>query len=425
MSKELTVTVIGLGKIGLPLACQLASSGIKVYGFDNSERVLKNIELELDDGLEPGLFEKLKSNLKTKDLELRRSLGDSIAASTHIIVAIPLYVDSAGVTNFFNLDQLTAQIGTQIRSGQTIIYETTLPIGTTRNRLLNILEKESGLVGGIDFYLAYSPERVSTGSFFRDMSYYPKLVGGLGARDAIEARVLYEAGIEFEDRPDLMETNGVWTLDSCEAAEFAKLAETTFRDVNIALANTFSSHADQLGIDFEAIRKACNSQPYSMIHQPGISVGGHCIPVYPRMYLETHPSAELVRTARSINEAMPAYAVRKLKSKLGTLEGKKVLISGLSYRTGVKEAAFSGAVSIYNECLIEGASVAIVDELFSSKEIESMGFISKGSTFDAMLINSGSRSFQLGQIERLRTGAQIVDGRRVLQPGDFPRLTYL
>ena len=115
--------------------------------------------------------------------------------------------------------------------------------------------------------------------------------------------------MEFDDRPDLPDGNGVWDLGSAEAAELAKLAETTYRDVNIGLANQFAKFAAAHGIDVYSVIKASNSQPYSHIHLPGIAVGGHCIPVYPRLYLHTDPDATIVRAAREANMTMPDYTL--------------------------------------------------------------------------------------------------------------------
>ncbi len=178
-------------------------------------------------------------------------------------------------------------------------YETTLPVGTTRDRWKPMLEKGSGLVEGTDFHLVFSPERVLTGRVFADLRKYPKLIGGLSAAGAARATEFYEAVLDFDERPDLARANGVWDLGSAEAAELAKLAETTYRDVNIGLANQFARFAATAGIDVYQVIEASNSQPYSHIHQPGIAVGGHCIPVYPRLYLWNDPEATVVRAARA------------------------------------------------------------------------------------------------------------------------------
>src|SRR5690625_5505074 len=123
----------------------------------------------------------------------------------------------------------------------------------------------------------------------------------------------------------------------------AKLAETTYRDVNIALANQFGTFAATHGIDVHQVIAAANSQPYSHIHRPGIAVGGHCIPVYPRLYLSTDPNATTVRTARTLNASVPAHLVERAANLLGELNGLKAVALGASYRPGDKETASSGA----------------------------------------------------------------------------------
>ena len=150
---------------------------------------------------------------------------------------------------------------------------------------------------------------------------------------------------------DLGQPNGVWDLGTCEAAELAKLAETTYRDINIAFANELAKFSDTAGIDVGKVIEACNSQPYSQIHQPGIAVGGHCIPVYPHFYLSEDGTARLPAAARLVNDDMPAYAVQRLADHVGSLAGRRVAVLGASYRGGVKETAFSGVFGVVDDLL--------------------------------------------------------------------------
>ena len=205
-----------------------------------------------------------------------------------------------------------------------------------------MLQAGSGLTTGRDFAVVFSPERVLTGRVFADLRRYPKLVGGIDAESARGGVKFYESVLDFDERDDLPRANGVWDLGSSEAAELAKLAETTYRDVNIGLANQFARYAQTLDVDITSVIDACNTQPYSHIHQPGIAVGGHCIPVYPRIYLWNDPAATVVRSAREANAAMPEYAIDLLATAYGDLAGASVLVLGAAYRGGVKETAFSG-----------------------------------------------------------------------------------
>ena len=169
-----------------------------------------------------------------------------------------------------------------------------------------MIEEISGLKEGRDFHLVFSPERVLSGRVFADLRRYPKLVGGLNESGTAAGIALYEQLLDFDERADLPRGNGVWDMGSAEAAELAKLAETTYRDVNIALVNQFAIFADRAGIDIYTVIEACNSQPYSHLHRPGIAVGGHCIPVYPRLYLSSDPDADVVSTARCLSMSFPS-----------------------------------------------------------------------------------------------------------------------
>jgi nucleotide sugar dehydrogenase len=246
------------------------------------------------------------------------------------------------------MDQATALIGSNLKKGSLICYETTLPIGTTRTRFVPSLEKQSGLKAGIDFNVVFSPERVFTGRIFEDLRRYPKIVGGITQECTNKGVNFYSQVLDFYVRDDLTKPNGVWAVESSESAEFVKLAETTYRDVNIALANQFAMYADKIGVDVYEVIESSNSQKYSYIHQPGISVGGHCIPIYPQFYLWSDPDASIVRKARETNSQMPKYFINEILKSFDTLKNLKVLILGISYRANVKEIAFSGAIELKN-----------------------------------------------------------------------------
>ena len=169
--------------------------------------------------------------------------ADAVPGADAVVLVVPLFVDGEASPTSAGWTPRRTRSAEHLPPGTLVSYETTLPVGTTRSRWKPMLEEESGLVEGTDFHLVFSPERVLTGRVFADLRKYPKLVGGLsdeGARRAIE---FYEQVLDFDDRPDLERGNGVWDLGSAEAAEMAKLAETTYRDVNIGLANQFARFA--------------------------------------------------------------------------------------------------------------------------------------------------------------------------------------
>lgn len=418
----MTVTVVGLGKIGLPLAVQYARSGERVIGADVSQRVvdLVNAGSEPFPG-EADLDVFLKDVVSRGLLRATTETSAAVAESDTVVVIVPLFVDENDQPDFGWMDSATADIGRGLRAGTLVLYETTLPVGTTRDRWKPRLEEVSGLTEGADFHVAFSPERVLTGRVFADLRKYPKLVGGLSEAGTKQAVAFYERVLQFDDRPDLPRGNGVWEMSSAEAAEMAKLAETTYRDVNIGLANQFAKFADRSGINVYEVIEASNSQPYSHVHQPGISVGGHCIPVYPRLYLSSDPKATVVTAARSANAEMPRYCLELAKEAYGDLQGACVAILGAAYRGSVKEVAFSGAFPLVALFRDEGAIVSVHDPLYTNTELEALGFDphALGTPVDIVVIQADHPQYAHLEPSDL-PGAQIViNGRAAIEPNSL------
>lgn len=405
------IAVVAMGKIGLPLAVQFADRGHEVVGVDVNEETVRLI----NEATEPfpgeaQLQDKLIELVGAGKLRATTSYAEAIPAADAIVVVVPLFVnDETWEPDFAWMDAATASLAEHLTPGTLISYETTLPVGTTRGRWKPMIEEISGLVEGQDFHLVFSPERVLTGRVFADLRRYPKLVGGLSETGTKAAIEFYESVLTFDERSDLPRANGVWDMGSAEAAEMAKLAETTYRDVNIGLANQFAVFADAAGIDVQRVIDACNSQPYSHIHRPGIAVGGHCIPVYPRLYLSTDPDASIVRTARQYNAGMPEYVVGRVESLLGDLTGQKVAVLGASYRGGVKETAFSGIFATVAALEARGAQVKVHDPMYSDEELAAFGW----------------QAYHLGE----ETSAAIVQADhaqyKTVTPGDFPGIKVL
>jgi nucleotide sugar dehydrogenase len=267
---------------------------------------------------------------------------------------------------------------------------------------------------------------VFTGRVFADLGRYPKLVGGIDTASAGRGVAFYEAVLDFDDRPDLARPNGVWDLGSAEAAELAKLAETTYRDVNIGLANQFARYADRIGVDVTKVIEACNTQPYSHIHQPGIAVGGHCIPIYPRMYLWNDPAATVVRAAREANAAMPEYAVSLLAGAYGDLTGAGVLVLGAAYRGGAKETAFSGVFPTVDALRRRGARPYVTDPLYTADELRSLDLPPyEGEPVSAAVVQADHAEYRSLGAADLPGVRVLVDGRRVTDPARWPAVRRL
>lgn len=412
------IAVVALGKIGLPLAVQFAEKGHSVVGCDvNSHTVeLVNTGVEPFPG-ETFLQEKLSMVVSAGRLRATTDTASAVADAEAVVIVVPLFVDAEGVPDFGWMDAATRDVAKGLKKGTLVSYETTLPVGTTRNRFAQMLEDGSGLKAGTDFHLAFSPERVFTGRVFADLRRYPKLVGGLTEACGIAAEKFYAAVLDFDERTDLARPNGVWNLGTPEASEMAKLAETTYRDVNIGLANQFALFAQDNGIDVYAVIEACNSQPFSHIHTPGIAVGGHCIPIYPRMYLWNDPAATVVRAAREANAEMPVRAVARLEAEFGSVKGKKVVVLGAAYRGGVKETAFSGVFPTVNELKRLGATVAVHDPMYTDDELRHEGFepFHFGETADAAILQADHAEYANLTEKQLPGVSVILDGRNMIK----------
>ena len=354
------VAVVGAGKMGLPLCVQFASHGWSVVAVDISDAVVASInEGRSHVTEEPGLAEGVTAAHVAGRL---RATTDAAAAAREtdvIVLIVPVMLDDDQQPDYRYMDAAVASIAPGVHAGSTVIFETTLPVGDTRHRFAPRLEEATGLRADIDFFVAFSPERLYSGAALRNLATYPKLVGGLGRASGDRAAAFYASVLDAE----------VVLMSSAEAAEFSKLADTTYRDVNIALANEFAAYADRVGVDIQEVIAAANSQPYSHIHQPGIGVGGHCIPVYPHFLLSRAPEMELVALSRQVNDGQVDAAVRALEEGIGALDGVEVLVLGLTYRDGVKEMAYSRAIPLMERLAGAGAVVWAYDPLLSDDEI--------------------------------------------------------
>jgi len=402
---------VALGKMGLPLATYIARAGHDVVGCDiDAGAVALIAEGRSPFPGEAGLEEALADVVAQGRLRASTDTAAAVAEGPDLVIAVPpLYVDEHARPDWHNIDAVCAAIGDGLRAGTTVSLETTVPVGTTRERVAPALEAASGLRAGADFHVVFSPERVSSGRVFRDLDAYPKIIGGLDPTGELHAAALYE---QFVDE--------VLAMGSAEAAELVKLAETTYRDLNIAYANELARYADTLGLDVGRVIDAANSQPYSHVHRPGVAVGGHCIPVYPHFLLAGDPGARLARAGREINSAMPAYAIDLLAGEIGELRGRTILILGVAYRGGVKEHAFSGAAALRDELHARGARALASDPMYSGADLAAAGYEAwAGEPVDGVIVQTDHREYATLDPGDIGGATVVVDGRGVLDRDAF------
>lgn len=411
---KLTISVFGLGKMGLPLALVFAERGAKVIGVDANINVVESLNKGVNTiPFEPGVEDMLRNSLNAGRFVATTNGVWATSQSDLIVVLVPVYASRAGI-DLSNMKSAMESIGKGLRRGSIIVTETTLPPGTTES-FIPMLERLSNLRAGKDFGLAHAPERTMSGRVVKDITEsYPKILGAIN-RETLEPLIgIYRT----------INTKGVIPLSSIKAAEAVKVFEGVYRDVNIALANELALISEELGLNVNEIIDSANSQPYSHIHRPGAGVGGHCIPVYPWFLIHSFPElAKIIRLSREINELMPIHMVelilRALNAAGRSLKGSRVIVLGLSYRGGVKEHLNSPSIPLIEQLLSWEANVEVFDPYYSNTEIEKMGLKPFNGSFDgadALVVMTDHSEFKKLDLEGIRKHMRtpvIVDGRYI------------
>lgn len=407
--------VVGAGKMGLPLAVQFARHGWHVTAVD----VNRDVVAAINEGRsrvteEPGLVEGVAEAHAAGRLEATVDATAAMRGADVAVLIVPVMLDDAQQPSYRFIDANFDAIAAGLHPGMTVIFETTLPVGDTRGRFTPRLEAASGLHRERDLFVAFSPERLYSGAVFANLATYPKLVGGIGAESTHRAAAFYDSVLDAE----------IVAMSSAEAAEFSKLADTTYRDVNIALASEFARYADRVGVDIQEVIAAANSQPYSHIHQPGIGVGGHCIPVYPHLMLSRAPDLEIVALSRRVNDAQVSIAVKTIEALLGKLDDMPVLVLGMTYREGVNELAYSRALPLIERLSFHGANVAAYDPLLSPAEISRCCATAykwgDGGGFRAIVTQTADPLWRSIDFSLFPELAVLLDGRNSMRDVELP-----
>lgn len=404
----MNVAVVGIGRVGLPLAAKIASMGHQVFGCDINAELVEQVnrgENPIPD--EAGLGDLLAQVVDAGTLKATTDTAGAVSESAVVLFAVAVDVDDEGRADLGALKAAAGDVAKGMKPGTLCIFDTTLPIGTTRNVLAPLLEA-GGLTLGRDFSVAFSPERLLMGRVIEDLTKYPKVVGGVDERGGERAAAFYREVFGGD----------VIMLANAETAELSKLAEGVYRDLNIALANELAMVADQHGIDISEVIRAANSQPFCHIHVPGTGVGGHCIPVYPRFLIEGDGPSELAALGRRVNDAMPGYAAERVEALLGGLGGKRVLIMGLTFRPNVAVTPHTNAVDLLREFAARGAVVEGHDALLSEAGVRALGFEAASEPlegYDAVVVHANHREY--AGLEWRRIAPLLVDARNALDRG--------
>lgn len=420
---EVPVAVYGLGKIGLPLAVAYATAAPAVIGVDVDESVVRAVNRgDCPFDHEPGLPAAL-ARVVAEDALCATTDADAAAAAAAVhVVIVPTTLDANGDVDLSALREAVRTIGASLDRGDIVVIESTVPPGTCRDTVVPLLEAESGLGPG-EFGVAFCPERTSSGRALRDIRRsYPKVVGGTDDESTRVAALLYGE----------ITANEVIEVPDSTTAECVKLFEGVYRDVNIALANELARLGEDLGVDVREAITAANTQPYCDLHDPGVGVGGHCIPYYPYFLIDRAPGdASLLRAARGVNDDMPRFAVQRLlelfRDRGVEPAGATVLVLGLTYRPGIPETRESPAFPIIDALARRGVEVLAADPvvegpLDSGVTLVPTDRITEASP-DGVVLVTAHDEFE-GIDWTAFEDLVVVDGRDALSIDDADHLVY-
>jgi UDP-N-acetyl-D-mannosaminuronic acid dehydrogenase len=406
------LAVIGLGYVGLPVACKFAEAGFDLVGVELNRDRLVDIQTGTlpFSGHEPGLAELLSAVIASRKFSATsdyRSLTDRDV----ILICVETPVDDANIPQYQALRSALTELGPVLKSGALVVIESTLAPGTMQNLVLPLLERYSGSKVNEGFYLGVCPERVMPGKLLANLTSVPRVVGGMTPETADTIVLLYRAVVGAElDRTD------------CITAELVKTVENAYRDVQIAFANEIALICEAIGGDVWAVRNLVNKSPGRQMLLPGAGVGGHCIPKDPWLLAyavhDKNVALKLIPAARSVNNFMPEKVLGLVQEALAArclgLSGAKILILGYAYLEESDDTRNSPSESLVKR-LIELGAVPVIHDPFV--RIYRGTLVEMASGCDAVVLMVRHQEYRRMDLQMLRNSLRtpiLVDGRGFL-----------
>jgi nucleotide sugar dehydrogenase len=427
-SGEYIISVYGLGHVGAPIASAWLRSGITVIGIDKSAKVLENTRKGVTHIPEPMVNETFTSSLNNNKLLV---YDDPIQASRDSklkMICVPVLIRK-NKADLSAVKEVALAIGNGLKRNDIVSVHPSVPPGTTEKFLIPLLEKSSGMKATSDFFVIYNPERIYEGRAIFDIEE--------GHPGIVSSNDIYSLDLA-EKLFGLIYRKGIVRILGIKTAEAEKLFEGVYRDVNIALANELAKLSDRLNIDFWEAKKAANSQNFCHIHDPGIGVGGACIPIYPQFILDVAArnkiNCRITKTARTINNDMPMYSLNnalKMLPRKGVTRSK-ITILGLAFRGGVSDTRLSPTYEIVKELTKLKIKDVIVhdplvkeDSLISKhRNVELVNNLDYAVTNRDLIILATNHQEYLMLNTSITGQTPIYDGRGYLNPGNFEKNLY-
>ncbi len=408
------VAVVGLGYVGLPLAVRIAQVGLRTRGIDINERRVDLINQGISD-IGDVSSESLAAVVSTETLSAHTEF-DVIAQSDAVIICVPTPLNKTRDPDISFIVKATEAVAKHMKAGQLFVLESTTYPGFTREVLGPMLEQASALQAGVDFHVAFSPERIDPGNETYGVRNTTKIVGAMTPAGNAAVQALYETFIDT--------VRGVGSPDT---AEMVKLLENTFRAVNIGLVNELAVMCHKLGLDVWEVIDAAATKPFGfMPFYPGPGLGGHCIPIDP-LYLSwklrsLNYNARFIELADTINTAMPGHVVNLVQDALNdrakALKGSKLIILGVAYKRDIDDYRESPAINIIDGLEEKGAHVDFYDPHVDSfieegKAHKGIANLDAIGDYDAAIITTAHTAFDYADI--LERSQLVVDTRNALK----------
>jgi UDP-N-acetyl-D-mannosaminuronic acid dehydrogenase len=368
-----SVAVIGAGYVGLPLCLHLAKAGLEVTAVDVDERVVCDINERRAKIEEKEDFE---TYFQDPDVHHHLRAQATPCAADAFVIAVPTPVNLGDHSpDLRAVVAATESIVPFLRRGNLVVVESTIPPLTTRDVVGPILER-SGLRVGADLLLAHCPERILPGNIMAEAVYNARVVGGVDEASTARAAELFGTFVK-----------GKLLLTDDKTAEFVKLIENSYRDVNVAFANQAAVLCEELGIDAHKAIELANHHPRVDILMPGIGVGGHCIPVDPWFLIAAKPEhAGLLRAARTVNDLMPRRTADRILRAVAGLPSPRVVCLGATYKPNVKDLRESPAIEVFALLQAAGVQAELYDPLLPEYHCDSVIAVARGADALAILV---------------------------------------
>ncbi|MFA6553687.1 MAG: nucleotide sugar dehydrogenase [Patescibacteria group bacterium] len=359
------ITIVGIGYVGLPLACLCGEKGYRTFGIGKDRKKVHAIQK----GINPISGDAELDGWVAKKSFTATTTFDPIKKSDIVVVCVPTPVDDQYNPDLAPVISATKNIAKRLKKGQLIILESTVNPGVCEEVMLPLLEQISGKRAGKDFFLAHCPERINPGDTKWNVRNIPRCVGATERRGLDKAVKFYRSIVSGTIRP----------MKSIKEAEATKIIENSFRDINIAFVNELAKSFDKLGIDLFDVLQGASTKPFAfMPHWPGVGVGGHCIAVDPYYLIERAKKAgfdhKFLKLARDINNSMPQYTVNLLQQALNSLQvpvkGTSIGVLGLSYKANVGDIRESPSLKVIEYLKSLGAEIHIFDPYFPDVSTE-------------------------------------------------------